>query len=407
MTGIAAKISRPRTADYAIQGFLYQFNKTIHAVLQSADGAEVNVEGLIEDIDIVEPLVTTAIQCKYHEGQGTFSLGLIYKPVLEMLSHFQRNPSANVKYQLFCYFPNETEPATPLTANDVETILETKNKALTSLAAALKGKVDIGVFLDRFTLEFGPSLAEMESQICLCFEQCGFGKEDIAALIYPNALHQVAQMSIKHDIAHRKITKSELISLLNALKKTTISRWTLALKTIKKVLEGRKKQLRANLSKNVRRRSFIVSETAAEDFDQGIVIFIAEFLDKYHFKAAHLEPPLFCLDCNDVQFDEIRDRIHQKGIRFTDGFIGSRFDPVHFARAPIVVSSSRDRSRTEFSIRLLRYQAGIELPPTDDLFVISKAQYAGIPTKDLNEERLETSTLLQAKFLLGVANTYE
>jgi hypothetical protein len=67
-----------RVANYPIQGFIYQFNKTLLAILDSTDDAKVTVEGLIEDIDIIEPLKTTAIQCKYHESQTDFSLSIIW-----------------------------------------------------------------------------------------------------------------------------------------------------------------------------------------------------------------------------------------------------------------------------------------------------------------------------------------
>ena len=66
-----------RAADYTIQGFIYQFNKTLLAILDSTDEATIVVEGVIEDIDIHEPLQTTAIQCKYHESQGNCSPGVI------------------------------------------------------------------------------------------------------------------------------------------------------------------------------------------------------------------------------------------------------------------------------------------------------------------------------------------
>ena len=41
-----------RQADSAIRGYLYQFNKSIYEILQLADGAEITLEGVIEDIDI-------------------------------------------------------------------------------------------------------------------------------------------------------------------------------------------------------------------------------------------------------------------------------------------------------------------------------------------------------------------
>ena len=50
-----------RTADYTIQGFLYQFNKTLLEILKAPEDNSVTVEGVIEDIDILAPSETTAI----------------------------------------------------------------------------------------------------------------------------------------------------------------------------------------------------------------------------------------------------------------------------------------------------------------------------------------------------------
>ena len=58
-----------RQADSAIRGYLYQFNKSIYEILQLADGAEITLEGVIEDIDIQSLSSTTTIQCKYHEDK--------------------------------------------------------------------------------------------------------------------------------------------------------------------------------------------------------------------------------------------------------------------------------------------------------------------------------------------------
>jgi hypothetical protein len=82
---------------------------------------------------------------------------------------------------------------------------------------------------------------------------------------------------------------------------------------------------KANISKNVPRRSFLISKAYLSDFDSGIVVFISEFIDKYHSKPAHSETPLFCLDCDLITFADIRLRIFQKGIRFNDGFVEDQF----------------------------------------------------------------------------------
>ena len=77
-----------RTADYSIQGFLYQFNKTLLEVLKSADDAEITVEGIIEDIEIAAEAGLTAIQCKYHETKEDFTASTLFKPLLQMMLHF-------------------------------------------------------------------------------------------------------------------------------------------------------------------------------------------------------------------------------------------------------------------------------------------------------------------------------
>lgn len=84
-----------RTADFAIQGFLYQFNKTILEILHAPDASEVTVEGIIEDIDVVGASSIRAIQCKYHEEQQNFTLSLVYKPILQMMQGNQLGEGTN------------------------------------------------------------------------------------------------------------------------------------------------------------------------------------------------------------------------------------------------------------------------------------------------------------------------
>lgn len=399
-----------RVATHAIQGFIYQFNKTLLTILESTDDAKVTIEGLIEDIDIVEPQKTTAIQCKYHEGQAAFAVSLIYKPLLQMMEHYYRNPVASINYVIFAHFPS-VDVATPpqITVADISDTLNTTNKDFQTYVTALKGNVDTTKFHGRFRIEFGPSLDNIEKQIADNLKSSGFEAEDIPFVIYPNAIHFIAQLSIKSDEADRVITKSALLAWLHTIKKTTISRWTLALKTVKQILDARKKQLQPNLAKNVRRRSFLLSETAATDFTSGVVLFVSDYLDKYHYKVAHTEPPLFCLDCDTATFDDLRDRIYKKGIRFNDGYIGARFDASHFLRSPIV-RATRDKSDREFLIRLARYETDpnvLNTPKCDDFFLISTKDYPLLDLKDVSEERLSTTTLQQAKYLLGVSNAYE
>ncbi|MDY0191837.1 MAG: hypothetical protein RBR22_14025 [Desulfuromonas sp.] len=42
-----------RAADYTIKGFLYQFNKSVLEILKAEDNDTVNIEGVIEDVEVV------------------------------------------------------------------------------------------------------------------------------------------------------------------------------------------------------------------------------------------------------------------------------------------------------------------------------------------------------------------
>jgi len=89
-----------RSADYTIQGFLYQFNKTALEILKSHGDDIITIEGIVEDIEIESSVSTTAIQCKYHEASKSFKPSMLYKPLLQMLKHFGEYPNANVRYVL-------------------------------------------------------------------------------------------------------------------------------------------------------------------------------------------------------------------------------------------------------------------------------------------------------------------
>lgn len=118
-----------RSADYTIQGFLYQFNKTLIEILKAPDDAEIHIEGIIEDIEIQTPTTLEAIQCKYHETQEKFTLSTVYKPLLQMMQHFHLNNNQIIKYKLFCHFPLDPEQADiQITKVDLETTLKTQNK---------------------------------------------------------------------------------------------------------------------------------------------------------------------------------------------------------------------------------------------------------------------------------------
>lgn len=399
-----------RAADYTIQGFLYQFNKTLLEVLKSNDDSEINVEGIIEDIEIVAPSGVKLIQCKYHEAKISFTISTIYKPLLQMMQHFQDNQQASVSYMLFAHFPNPPSGCV-VTRVELEAALASKNKEFKKYCDALTGKIDLDNFLRKFTIEFGPSWNDMVASVHSALVDAGIAKGDVDVLAYPNAIQSIANLSINHDVSKRKIKKSALLHDLNQIKSTAISQWTLAAATRKKVLEARRKQLKSHLDLNSRARCLVVNCSAILDFDKNIVGFVCDFLAKYHFKISHQCTPTLCLDSTAEVFRDVQLRLYKKGVVSNDGCVGPHFDKAHFYRQPLVVKSRPSNDvKKEFNLRILHWESNgqiLDLQQVDDLFILGKDSYSLLISGDVCVEVLEVSSLKEISFITGIDQTYE
>lgn len=400
-----------RAADYTIKGFLYQFNKTMLEILNSQNSSVVTVEGIVEDIEIAMPTEMKAIQCKYHEANESFTPSAIFKPLLQMMDHFRSNPSANIRYILFAHFPNVKAQAQPTVGKtELQAALESKNKDLQEYIVALRDNVNLDRFLSRFAMEFGETFDDLVAQVSVALKANGIPGTDIDTLAYPNAINMIAGISVKHSPAERKITKQQFLETLKLIRKTAISRWTLTLRTRKQLLDARRKQLKIHLDKNSRLRYFVVDSKSLEDYDTAIILFITDYLDKYHFKPAHISTPVLCLRTTADGFQDIQYRLFQKGIVSIDGYIGGHFDESYFFRDPLSRKETGVAIRREFSLRLLRWEDHapvLDKRKCDDLFIIGEFDFQSLNTVDVNVEHLATTSLKDVKYVLGVSNVYE
>ncbi len=398
-------MSSTRTADFTIQGFLYQFNKTLAELLSSSDSSTITVEGIVEDIEVTLKGKTKAIQCKYHEGKGKFNFSSIYKPVLQMMEHFHNNRTLEVNYKLYAYFPTEVTASRPVTQQELLEALDSKSKALQKYIVPLKGHVDLPSFLSRFSLEFGKSLQALSDQVYTTLESCGFDKDDVPILIYPNAIHLISQYSIAHDVTKRRVTKKEFVSALKLLKTTAITKWTLSLKNAEELLAALRAQLKHNLSKNSRKRVFLLGPSL-DNFLKEIVPFIQEYLEKYHYKPCHISTPLFCIDCSKTEINKICNRLYQKGIRATTGQVGGRFERDEILREPIIkrkgIGVERDTHLRLVSCK--RIDAVFPDYPCDDLIIVGTAARPKRLPKDVVLELINVSSFQNLKYALGVTN---
>lgn len=399
-----------RTADYTIQGFLYQFNKTLLEILKAQADSVITVEGIIEDIEIADGDLITAIQCKYHESNDAYTLSAIYKPLLQMMHHFHLKSNGKVSYVLFAHFPGLPNETITVDKAALLKMLQSKNVDFKVYVEALKDAIDLDAFLLRFTARVGPTFDALVTEACQLLQATGITAADVETLAYPNAINLIANLSIRHDADQRKISKKEFLSKLHQIKITAISQWTLSLKTRQALLAARRKQLKLNLSKNARLRYFVLHADALQEFETQVVMFINDYLDKYHFKPSHLKTPIFCLDTSEEQFKSIELRLFQKGVITNDGYVANVFDEGRFLREPMTKKGERGTVESEFGLRLLQWSTHgtiLNKRKSDDLFVFGTGGYAGLDIEDVNLEELATDSFDEIKYMIGLRDVYE
>jgi hypothetical protein len=400
-----------RAADYTIKGFLYQFNKTVLEILNSPEDSIITVEGIVEDVEIVTPAMMTAIQCKYHEASETFEPSGIFKPLLQMMDHFLANADANIRYILFAHYPSVKGTAQPTVGKtELQAALNSKNKDFQAYVARLHGKVDLDAFLARFAMEFGATFDDLVAQVSVALKTNGIPDGDIDTLAYPNAVNMIAGISVKHDPTQRNITKRHFLEALKSIRKTAISRWTMALRTRKQLLDARRKQIKTHLDKNSRLRYFVVDAKTLDDYEEEIVLFVGDYLDKYHFKTAHISTPVLCLCTSKEALLSVQYRLFAKGIISTDGYIGGHFEESRFFRDPFTSRGANGAVKREFSLRMLRWEdhgAVLNNRKCDDLFIIGEPDCNSLNIVDVNVEHLAAPSLKEVKYVMGVSNVYE
>ncbi|MCE9895875.1 hypothetical protein [Citrobacter portucalensis] len=390
-----------RSADYTIQGFLYQFNMTLSELLKAADEAEITIEGIVEDIEVETFTGTKAIQCKYHEAQSKYSLSILYDPLLQMMKHFKSNPTAKINYHLFAHFPDT--PSVSISAIELNRALNSSNQNLKTLIADAKG-VDVQKFLEVFSITITPKYDDLMEENTKLLVGLGFSKSEVDTLFYPNAIQIIGERSIKHDEKLRKITRKFFLEELRRIRSTAVSQWTLALKTRQKILDSRRKQLKENLNLNARLRFLLVFPDLLEEFDNQIVLFIKSFIDKYHFKQAHTHTPIFILDVSQPDFDDIAERLYGKDVIPNIGRHVKTFSEKKFFSEPIVT-----RDKKEFVLRFIRWDDYKNLHPkvkADDFFVIGDGDVTELDLRDVNLESLGADKFDEIKYMMGISNGY-
>ena len=402
-----------RTADHTIKGFLYQFHKTILEILEADDESIITIEGVIEDIDIATPTGIIAIQCKYHESSDKFQLSTIYKPILQMIQHFDANQSSKIKYVLFAHFPTISDPPPTVGKPECEAALKSENTSLSKYINKISKTIDLGKFIDRFEIIFGSSYDDLVQKVNDALKASGIAEDSIETIAYPHAINIIAQISIRHDQSKRNITKKQFLKNIKEIREVAITRWTMALKTKRKLLSEKRNKLKSNLNLNSRIRYFVADPDSIEDFDSEIVNFAREYIGKYHFKQTHTHTPLLCFKVTREKLLEFKDRFYKKCLKTEDGYPGAEFSERKFFENPITTKGANGATERAFHFRIITWNDHINhgeilnKQKCDDLFVIGEFECDSLKDTDVNLEHISGITMREFKYIIGLSNSYE
>jgi hypothetical protein len=400
-----------RTADSTIKGFLYQFNKTLLEVTQADDDEIITVEGLVEDVDIYSADGSLkAIQCKYHESQDKFTGSLIYKPLLQMAEAFSKNSKKDIMYTIFLHVPTETIGVRNVEKDMLDEAMATDNQSLIKIVARIENNFDADDFLKNVKIEFGTSIDELEVEVKKSLGKYKLSGSDIDTLLYPNAITKISKLSSLKSEADRKISNDDLRKYLSSVTTTAISKWTLSLKNRKEILNKTKKQLINSFSQNSRERCFYFDIHEIEEFEERIVVFIGNYLDKYHSKPSHLKTPIFAMNIDFASIKDIQYRLFKKGIKANTGLVGDVFEVDSFYKDPIQIIQKSKIENREFDLRLLALsseQHAINHRKGDDLYLVCSSTPECIETTDINHFQVGTTNFNELEYVVSLRNSHE
>lgn len=433
-----------RVADSTIKGFMYQFNRTLNEILSSSNEV-ITVEGIIEDIDKVSGEYITAIQCKYHGEVEKFQWSKVYKPILQMIKTYTEKKDSHIIFILYAFFPSEQAGERKVPKDEILKALNTKNieyicdyiayikeiedkevKELIRKARKTKDEkdrikkyidtnelevlCDLDEFIDnRFRFIIGQEYYKLEKENKKMLLEEGFLAEDIEEIMFPNAIHCIASLSVLKNAKDRNITKQELLDELKMIKRTAISRWTKELSNYKQLLAIRRKQMAKTLNINCRKRCFVFNPDQIENFEQEIVLFIKKFVDIYCCKIKLHCPAIFCiLGYDKEKIAELVSRLYEKGIEAETGYRGSIFYLEAFLKEP---EKKIGENWMQFKIKICsdsaEYVEAINRNKQDDIFQIAEQLPNSFSTRDVDIEVLDVNNFSQLEYLLKMKEEVE
>ena len=330
-----------RSANYALLGYKYQFLKTFLEILRSEESSFVVCERF-EDIDLEASNVELRIQCKYHGAAEKYTLGKVYKPLLEFMRSFVLGDSDNeISYRLFAHFPNEISRVEQITENDCKRALGSTAKEFQKIIKTIKEKgIDTKAVASKITLEFGCDINELEKNVCQLLIDSGFSNDEIEQYVLSNGTYLILEASCKENESNRKISKSNFLAELRSTKAILMNEWVKELFSLEKYLKSKQIALKYGVDRRICNRTFIISDNLCSDSGE-LVKFIKDLRFKIHSdKTKHINNRLILvLDTDLERFNEIVQMLLEDNLDIHTGFRMTAFNEKDFLLPPAIDSN--------------------------------------------------------------------
>lgn len=340
-----------RAASATIQGYYYQFEKTILEILRLTGNSDyVIVEG-IEDIDLSTATDTTAIQCKYLSGQK-YQPSII-RPAIQLMLTDHVGRGSPIKYQLYVHFKDSSGLPAQLDLDQLKKLLTFKHKGTEVLFHRDNGISDkvLNQFVTNLTIT---AATDFENQHCQVIKelksQFSCGGEEAECFFFNNALRFIIDTASQKGAKNRRVARQSFIEQINS-RNLLFSKWLLLFKGREKYISLIKQNLKKSHAFQSQKQKALflnadVLKRSSKEF--GFVHFVNTLLSAYFEPGKHLYdacPWTIVLDADEAVSRQLKSSLLSKEIMYFDGYETVEFSADLFNRRPVKTKELNNKNK--------------------------------------------------------------
>lgn len=350
--------SRNRSADAAIRGYMYQFDRTILILLDSSPEDTITVEG-IEDIDLLSDGYLTAEQCKYWAGSA-FSLSGIRDAVSAMLGYFA--DGRELSYRLYIHTSRAEDTPSTLSVSELKkclTLVKRKSKEVVKLYEEYP-ETTLYAFSQSLRIVRGPDYeTQSETVIDRLRSEMKCSIEECRSLYYPNARNAVITLATKSSIRDRQINRKRFLATFDH-KKYLYTKWHAETVGLDRFASAVAKSLRRDPRMYHNRFRFLVV-TLTDSSDVSAMVDLVRMLATKFYGPGKLHtaiPWTLIVDAPSNLMHDLKAHLAAVSIKFNDGYEDYNFNGEIFGSRPLIVRRGRSSVlvKCSFDVWLLSLQ---------------------------------------------------